>query len=178
MPEVVKPGKLVTVTYSITDEHGNLLERNDLPMSYVYGGDTELIGGMDEAIAGRRAGDELTVTVPPSKAFGEHDPGLTFTDDLDNVPHEFRYLGAEVPMQNDSGEQRTFYVTRIADGRLTVDGNHPLAPRGPRRDTRRRPEHGHPRGPPDDDELMPSRGPPYTARASFLGSQLPCASAS
>jgi FKBP-type peptidyl-prolyl cis-trans isomerase SlyD len=127
MPEVVKPGKLVTLTYSITDEQGNLLERNDLPMSYVYGGDTELIGGMDEAIAGHQEGDELTVTVPPSKAFGAHDPSLTFTDDIDNVPHEFRRLGAEVPMQSDAGEQRTFYVTRIADGRLTVDGNHPLA---------------------------------------------------
>jgi FKBP-type peptidyl-prolyl cis-trans isomerase SlyD len=30
-------------------------------------------------------------------------------------------------MQSDAGETRTFYVTRIADGRLTVDGNHPLA---------------------------------------------------
>jgi len=127
MSDFVKRGKLVTLTYWITDDRGNLLEQNDLPMSYVHGGDTELIGGMDEAIAGHQAGDELTVTVPPAKAFGEHDPGLTFTDDIDNVPHEFRHLGAEVPMQNEAGEARTFYVTRIADGRLTVDGNHPFA---------------------------------------------------
>jgi len=32
-------------------------------------------------------------------------------------------------MQNDAGEQKTFYVTRIENGRLTVDGNHPLAGR-------------------------------------------------
>ncbi|WP_242445831.1 hypothetical protein [Chromatium okenii] len=30
-------------------------------------------------------------------------------------------------MQNEAGEVRTFIVTAIADGKLTVDGNHPLA---------------------------------------------------
>ena len=52
---------------------------------------------------------------------------LTFTDSLENVPPEFRRIGAEVPMQSDSGEMRAFYVTAMDDGTLTVDGNHPLA---------------------------------------------------
>ena len=30
-------------------------------------------------------------------------------------------------MQNETGESKTFYVTSIDDGKLTVDGNHPLA---------------------------------------------------
>ena len=30
-------------------------------------------------------------------------------------------------MQNDQGETKVFYVTQIADGEVTVDGNHPLA---------------------------------------------------
>ena len=30
-------------------------------------------------------------------------------------------------MKNDKGEAKTFYVTRIEDGKVTVDGNHPLA---------------------------------------------------
>ena len=34
---------------------------------------------------------------------------------------------AEVQMQNESGEAKTFYVTKIEDQKLTVDGNHPLA---------------------------------------------------
>ena len=29
-------------------------------------------------------------------------------------------------MMNDSGESKTFTVTRIEDGKLTVDGNHPM----------------------------------------------------
>ena len=30
-------------------------------------------------------------------------------------------------MQNEGGEAKTFYVSSIEDGKLTVDGNHPLA---------------------------------------------------
>jgi FKBP-type peptidyl-prolyl cis-trans isomerase SlyD len=30
-------------------------------------------------------------------------------------------------MQNDQGEVRSFFVSRIEDGKLTVDGNHPFA---------------------------------------------------
>jgi FKBP-type peptidyl-prolyl cis-trans isomerase SlyD len=125
--EVVSSGKLVALTYRITDEGGSVLEHNDLPVSYIHGGQVELVGGMDRRIEGCRVGDEVEFRVTPDQGFGLHDPSLTFTDNIDNVPPEFRVLGAEVPMQSDSGEVRSFFVTRIANGRLTVDGNHPLA---------------------------------------------------
>lgn len=125
--EIIRTGKYVQLTYTISDTEGNLLEQNDMPVSYVHGGETELIGGMDKAVAGKRAGDEVTMTIPPEDGFGDHDPNLTFTDRIDNVPPQFRRIGAEVQMQSESGETRAFYVTRIENGELTVDGNHPLA---------------------------------------------------
>ncbi|HHH38711.1 MAG TPA: peptidylprolyl isomerase [Sedimenticola sp.] len=125
--EVIKPGKFVSLTYTISDTEGNLLEQNDLPVSYVHGGDTELVGGMDKAVAGKAAGDKVEMVIPPEDGFGAHDPDLTFTDDLENVPPQFRRVGAEVQMQNEAGDARTFIVTRIEDGKLTVDGNHPMA---------------------------------------------------
>jgi FKBP-type peptidyl-prolyl cis-trans isomerase SlyD len=123
----VRPGKFVSITYTMRDAEGNVVEQSDLPVSYIHGGSTELIGGMDRALAGKQVGDEVEMSVPAGDAFGPHDPSLTFTDDLANVPPQFRYLGAEVQMQNEAGDVKTFYVTRIEDGRLTVDGNHPLA---------------------------------------------------
>jgi FKBP-type peptidyl-prolyl cis-trans isomerase SlyD len=125
--ETIQPGKLVSLTYRITDSNGQIIEQSDLPVSYLYAGETELIGGMDRAVAGRKAGESVELMVQPDAAFGPHDPGLTYTDALENVPPEFRRIGAEVPMQSESGEIKTFYVTRIENGRLTVDGNHPLA---------------------------------------------------
>jgi len=125
--EVIKPGKFVSLTYTIADSAGNLLEQNDIPVNYVHGGPTELIGGMDQAVAGKSPGDRVEMEISEEDGFGPHDPSLMFTDDLENVPPQFRYLGAEVQMQNESGETKVFYVTRIENGKLTVDGNHPLA---------------------------------------------------
>jgi FKBP-type peptidyl-prolyl cis-trans isomerase SlyD len=125
--EVIKPGKFVSLTYFICDESGNVVEQNDLPVHYIYGGRSELIGEVDKAVAGKCAGDAVEISVPPEKGFGAHDPSLTFTDEIANVPEQFRFVGAEVTMQNEAGDVKPFYVTRIEDGKLTVDGNHPLA---------------------------------------------------
>ncbi|MEE9357684.1 FKBP-type peptidyl-prolyl cis-trans isomerase [Candidatus Vondammii sp. HM_W22] len=124
--QVIKPGKFVSLTYTITDSDGNLMEQNDIPVSYIHGGETELIGGMDKAIVGKGVGVTVEVVVPPEDGLGVHDPRLIFTDDLENVPSQFRQIGAEVPMQGPGGETKTFYVTKIEDGKLMVDGNHPL----------------------------------------------------
>lgn len=125
--QIISFGKYVSLSYSIVDDNGNVVEQHDLPIGFVYGSETELIGGMDGAIRGKQVGDEVEVKLPADDAFGPHDPELTFTDDLANVPSEFHRIGAEVQMQNDSGEAKTFYVTSIDEDKLTVDGNHPLA---------------------------------------------------
>ncbi|MFY9975848.1 MAG: peptidylprolyl isomerase [Chromatiaceae bacterium] len=125
--QIIRPGMYVSLTYSIADDAGNILEQTDLPVGYIHGGNTELIGGLDDAVFGRQAGDRFELTLDPDQGFGPHDPDLTFTDKVANVPPEYRFVGAEVPMQNESGEVKTFYVTRIGEDTLTIDGNHPLA---------------------------------------------------
>ena len=92
--QIIKPGKYVALTYTIEDQHGNVVEQHDMPLGFVYGSDTELIGGMDKAVAGKRAGDQVEVRVSPEQGFGDPDPSLTFTDSLDNVPPQFRRVGA------------------------------------------------------------------------------------
>jgi FKBP-type peptidyl-prolyl cis-trans isomerase SlyD len=125
--DTIQPGKFVSLTYTISDVENNLLEQNDIPVSYIHGGEQELIGSMDRAVLGKSVGDMVEMTVPPEDGFGTHNPNLTFTDDIENVPAEFRQIGAEVQMQNEAGDVVNFYVTKIEDGKLTVDGNHPLA---------------------------------------------------
>jgi FKBP-type peptidyl-prolyl cis-trans isomerase SlyD len=111
--QFIGPGKVVSFTYSIVDDSGSVIEQSDLPISYVHGGPHDLFEKVEQELDG--------------SIFGKHDPDLTYTDDLDNVPPEFRHVGAEVEMMNDQGDTRTFTVTRIENGRLTVDGNHPMA---------------------------------------------------
>jgi len=123
----VEKGKVVSLSYSLKDQNGELYEYRDVPEAYVHGAGSELFPRLEQALAGHRKGDRVTVALRPEDGFGERDPDLTFTDDLANVPEEFRRIGAEVEMRSDHGESRLFYVTRIENGRLTVDGNHPLA---------------------------------------------------
>lgn len=119
--------KVVSFTYSIIDGSGEVIEQSDIPISYVHGGRHDLFEKVEEALEGSVVGDTVEVELMPEEGFGEHDPGLTYTDDIENVPPEFRHLGAEVEMMNDQGDSRKFVVTHIGDGKLTVDGNHPLA---------------------------------------------------
>jgi FKBP-type peptidyl-prolyl cis-trans isomerase SlyD len=104
-----------------------VVEHNDLPITYIHGQPTEIFHQVVEALEGHRRGDEISVDLQPEDAFGAHDPNLTFTDDIDNAPPELRYVGAELEAQNDSGDIRQFRVTRIEEGKITVDANHPLA---------------------------------------------------
>jgi len=120
--------KAVQFTYTITDDKGNVVEQVDLPVSYVHGASNMgLIESIERAMEGCVAGDSFAVELPPADGFGEYNPDLTFTDDLENVPPQFRKLGAQVEMANDEGETKTFIVTNIEGDKLTVDGNHPLA---------------------------------------------------
>jgi FKBP-type peptidyl-prolyl cis-trans isomerase SlyD len=127
MNEVIKRDKLVSLTYTITDENDEILERIDMPVNHVHGRDSQVIEKVEQALEGHKQGDEISVELSPEEGFGEHQPELTFTDDIENVPQEFRHVGAEVEFQNDKGESRMFRVSRIEDGKLTVDGNHPFA---------------------------------------------------
>jgi FKBP-type peptidyl-prolyl cis-trans isomerase SlyD len=125
--QFVSRDKVVSFTYSIQDESGDTVEQSDMPISYVHGGKHDLFEKVVDEMDGCVVGDTVTVELAPEEAFGPHDPALTFTDDIGNVPPEFHRVGAEVEMMNDAGESRKFIVSRIENGKLTVDGNHPLA---------------------------------------------------
>lgn len=125
--QLIKANKVVSFKYSVLDAEGEILEHSDLPISYLHGGRSELLPILERHLAGHQAGDRVEVEVPPHEGFGPHDPNLTFTDDIANVPEQFRHIGAQVEMQSESGEVKTFTVSRIEGDRLTVDGNHPFA---------------------------------------------------
>jgi len=127
MAEYIKNDKYVSLTYTITDESGETLERIDLPINFIQGRDSQVIEKIERALVGRSVGEQFSVNLSPAEGFGESQPELMFTDDLDNVPPQFHNVGAEVEFQNDRGEMKVFRVTKIENGKLTVDGNHPHA---------------------------------------------------
>ena len=127
MSDIIAKNKFVSLTYSITDETDEIVERIDLPVPLILGHNSQLIEKIEQALIGKTTGDIVSVKLTAEEGFGPHQPELTFTDDLQNVPEEFQRIGAEVQFQNDQGEAKDFRVISIANGKLTVDGNHPLA---------------------------------------------------
>lgn len=125
--QTVGKNKVVYLTYSIINGQGQVFEQYDIPIGYVHGAGSDMFEKVEQALEGRRVGDRLEVTLTPEEGFGSHHQELTFTDDIENVPPEFRHIGAEVEFENDRGETMQFRVTHIENGKLTIDGNHPLA---------------------------------------------------
>lgn len=125
---VVAPNKIVAVTYVLRTEAG-VVEVRDLPVSYLHGAASDLFPKVEQALEGKSVGERVSVTLTAEEGFGAHDPKLTFTDDLENAPPELRQVGMEFEAQNARGEAMLLKVTHVADGKITVDANHPLAGR-------------------------------------------------
>lgn len=127
MKEFITDNKFVELTYKIIDEsNGDIVVQVETPLGYVHGENSQLFEQVTVELEGKFVGDTVEVPIDCKDMFGERNEGLTFTDDIDNVPEEYRQLGAKITMENDDGEPRDFYVSKIEDGKLTVDGNNPL----------------------------------------------------
>ena len=127
MNTVVTKNKVVSLIYVVRNQQGEIFEYRDLPVSYVHGSGADLFPKIEEALEGHAVGDRVSVQLSPAEAFGDRDPKLTFTDDIENAPPELRRLGAEFEAQNAKGESIVLTVIRIEGDKITVDANHPLA---------------------------------------------------
>ena len=128
MKETITVNKFVELTYKILDQSsGEIIEQVDTPLGYVQGDNSLLFNEVTKALEGKSVGDKVETLLNCTEAFGSRHEELTFTDDINNVPIEYRALGTNVTMKNDKGETKDFIVTKIENEKLTVDGNHPLA---------------------------------------------------
>ena len=128
MSNTITTNKFVELTYRIIDQtNGEVIEQVEEPLGYVQGDNTLLFNQVTKELEGKSVGDEVEILLKDEDAFGAKLEELIFTDEINNVPVEYRFIGAAVTMQNDKGGTKDFIVSSIEDGKLTIDGNHPLA---------------------------------------------------
>ena len=128
--ETIRNGKLVELTYKVTDrKSGHVLTRVEFPLGYVHGHNEILAPSVHMKLEGKSAGDVVEVPIDGNRIFGRRDESLVVTDRIENVPEEYRQVGTSILMENDKGQTRSFLVTRMDDETLTVDGNNPLCGR-------------------------------------------------
>ncbi|RLF18705.1 MAG: peptidylprolyl isomerase [Thermoprotei archaeon] len=87
-------------------------------------GEGWVLEGLDEALTQMEVGEEKTIEIPPSKAFGERDPSKVRVIPAKELTKRgvTPRLGARVEVDGRLGVVRS-----IGGGRVTIDFNHPLA---------------------------------------------------
>jgi len=118
--------KYVSFTYRILDENENVVEHSDVPMDYQHGVKNDIFEKVENALTGKKIGDQIKVTLNPNEGFGQPLPELIHTDSIDNVPPEYCHVGARPMFENDRGDTREMLVTKVENGQVTIDGNHPF----------------------------------------------------
>jgi FKBP-type peptidyl-prolyl cis-trans isomerase SlyD len=148
---------VVTLTYKLYSAAGELIEQSAQPIVYLHGGHHGIFPKIESALAEKKIGDRCSVTLEPDDAFGEYDADLVRVEPQDRFPGDVKVgMQFEGNDGEEGGETRVFTVTDIADGKVVVDGNHPLAGQRLRFDcevlevraaTAEELEHGHVHGP-------------------------------
>jgi FKBP-type peptidyl-prolyl cis-trans isomerase SlyD len=120
---------VVEITYELYDEDGNLIEKTDAPMEYLHGDYAGIFPLVERALAGKSVGDTCRVRLEPDDAFGDYDAELVQMEPVDKFPENVA-VGMRFEGQHDASNEALLYtVTDIAEGKVMLDGNHPLAGR-------------------------------------------------
>ena len=96
-------------------------------MLYLHGGYENIMPSVESALDGRTVGDTVDVTMKPSEAFGEIDATLIREEEVGLFPNDIDVGMLLQTTSPDGSQSRPFRITKIDAGKVTVDGNHPLA---------------------------------------------------
>lgn len=103
-----------------------LIDRES-PIEYLHGAQN-IVPGLENALAGKKAGDKFSVTLQPADAYGDYDE-----EDVEDVPlEEFDdadelEVGMELEVMDEDGEYIEAIVAEITEEYVRLDYNSPLA---------------------------------------------------
>lgn len=139
-PMKIEKNTIVTLNYRLTDAQDNLIEESGDPMVYLHGGYSGTFPKIEELLEGQEVGFEARIQLEPEEAFGDYDTNLLKVESRDRFPDplevgmQFEGIPSdeeeeETPNQvdEDSDDIQIYTVTDIAEDRVVLDGNHPLA---------------------------------------------------
>jgi len=128
--DTVREGKYVELKYKVIDvKTDSVLTEVEFPIGYVHGVNEVLAPAIMMQFEGKSTGDTIEVPVDCNELYGPRDESLVITENIHDVPEDYRQVGTAILMENDKGQTKTFTVTRIAEDVIVIDGNNPLCGR-------------------------------------------------
>jgi FKBP-type peptidyl-prolyl cis-trans isomerase SlyD len=128
---LIAPPCVVTLTWTLTDAQNRPIDALDTPTEFLFGG-SDLLAGIEDAIAGQAAGFETRVQLEPEQAFGDYRSELVCFEPRALFPAELEigmaFEGLPPGHQSQGMPEGEIYlVTEIYPEHVVLDGNHPLA---------------------------------------------------
>ena len=118
---------VVSLKYQLFGTDGQLIEETEEAVEYLHGGYGNMFPAVEKALEGRNVGETCRVRLTPDDGFGDYDADLVHVEPRDKFPDNVQ-IGMQFEGQgNESGETLVYTVTDVADDKIVVDGNHPLA---------------------------------------------------
>ena len=118
---------VVSLHNELLSSQGELIEKSEEPIEYLHGGYDGIFALVEQALQGKNVGETCDVYLQPVNAFGEYDACLVRIEPRAKFPPKIevgmRFQGGA----EGSGEELIYTVTDIADKKVVVDSNHPLA---------------------------------------------------
>ena len=124
----ISKGKVVSIHYALNDAAGEVLESSEgqAPLEYLHG-HGNIIAGLEKALDGKAAGDQLKAVIPPEDGYGIRDETQVKELPLSSFQSQDEVaVGAQFQAETSQGP-RLATVTKMDDKNVTVDLNHPLA---------------------------------------------------
>lgn len=121
--------KVVTVNFTLKDQHGNILDSTDgdVPFSYLTG-HQNILPKLESEIDSMLIGSKRTVTIPAADAYGEYNEDIVQVIGKEEFPQDFLLeVGMQYIASAPDGTKMPFTITEVGDEEVTIDFNHPLA---------------------------------------------------
>lgn len=124
----IAENKVVTLHYTLTDNEGTVIDKSDDGSFLYLHGASNIIPGLENALTGKKSGEELKVTVEPEEGYGVRDDAR-----LESVPREMFpedteiEAGMQFHAEGPEGQMITVTVSGVEGDTVTIDANHPLA---------------------------------------------------
>lgn len=126
MSTLVSPGDLIRIHFTMRTLEGSVIEtstgRDATELRLL---DDEFIPAIQQGVIGMRVGEERTISAPPERAFGRHNPDLIQTTPRSLLPEDVQVGDQLTAMLGH--EKIDFWVQRLTEHEAVVDANHPLA---------------------------------------------------
>ena len=129
MSQLVAKNHIVTLDYHVTDPDGEVVDEGREALVYLHGGYDDIFPKIEEALHGKSIGESVQVKLQPDEAFGEYDAEMVQIEPRADFPKELQ-VGMQFeggPEVGDADDFIIYRVTDIANDKVVLDGNHPLA---------------------------------------------------